>query len=101
MRFHIELTTSYNIFFLNPEDCKGSSLGIRVNKVEQILTKFQDSHLAATPMTTANTIIMMIIVMRTIACNICNRNFMIFHLDVSCYLSVKCVGHFRGCLSVR
>jgi len=75
-------------------------LGIHVNKVDQIFTKFQDSHLAAAPMTTTNTIIVMIIVMRTVACNVCNRNFMTFHLDISLYLGVKCVGHFRGCLSV-
>ena len=72
-----------------------------MDKVEQILTKFQDSHLAAAPMTTTNTIIMVIKVMSTIACNVRNGNFMTFHFDVFLYLGVKCLGHFRGCLSVR
>ena len=72
-----------------------------MNKVEQIPTKFQDSHLAAAPKTITNTIIMMIIVMKRIACNVCNRNFIKFHLDIFLYLGVKCVGHFRGYYLIR
>jgi hypothetical protein len=67
-----------------------------VNKVEQMLAEIQNPHLTEAPMTTTNTIVVMIIVMRSIECYVRNRNFMTFHLNVFIYLGVRCVGRFRG-----